>query len=149
MAIIGLGTGITVTDGASNAAQAFGFVKEITIPSADLQYVDVSYLGQGNSYRQYIAGMIEPGDMAFTLQYSKVDLARVYALRGNVKSWVVTFPDLSTVAFQGILQKGESFPLLLRQWFFTHGSLDLLPAHLRCGGRLLDGACGTSCCWRG
>ncbi len=107
MSIIGLGSSLSVSDGPGSSQQNFVAVKEISIPKADVEYVDSSYLNMGSSYREYVAGLIAPGDMSATLQYNKDDLARCYALRAVTQSYVITFPDNSTVEFDGILQNSE------------------------------------------
>lgn len=106
MAAIGFGSKLEVDDGASSAFVAFE-TRQVSIPKADLEYIDASYLNMGDRYRRYVAGLIAPGDMTFEVLYTKDDLTRLYALRATTKNYKITFPDASTVTFAGILQNAE------------------------------------------
>lgn len=105
--IIGLGTTMTVTDGASNAAAAFVMLRSFTAPAPEQEYADGTYLNQGNRYKRKVPALIELGDVSFTLLYIKADYARCVALQGVSKTYVVTYPDSSTHTMTLSLSKCE------------------------------------------
>lgn len=107
MATIGLGSKVQVDDGASNAFVDFDEVTNITVPMQELATVESTHLGISNRMRTYVAGLIEPGLMSFEQNWSDAAYDRALDLRGVTKNYKVIFPDTSTAAFAGILQKAE------------------------------------------
>lgn len=107
MATIGYGSSIEIDDGTSAAFVAFDAVTSITVPSQEQATVESTHLLSANRYREYVAGLIEPGDCGFTCRWSDTAYARVLSARGAAHMFKIKFPDTSHADFAGIITKAE------------------------------------------
>jgi hypothetical protein len=106
-ASIGFGTTLSVNDGASGAQVEFTMLKDFNAPVEDYEFVEATYMNMPDRSRRYVAGLISPGDVSFTLLYTKTDYARCVLLQGTQKAYVATYPDDSTHEFDMIMGKME------------------------------------------
>ena len=107
-AIIGHTTSLKYSD-ASNTTAATSFtavseIKSITVPSPEVTDVDVTNLESASYTKEFIAGLIDPGEVTMTLSYGKTQTAAIYARLRSTKWWTITAPDASTWLFEGYVK---------------------------------------------
>ena len=77
MAVGYLGKGTTVTyastTGGLSGATALANVGSITGPTASSEFLDVTAQNTAGKYRSFIAGVIDPGEITFPLNYDPAD----------------------------------------------------------------------------
>lgn len=67
---IGLGTTVEVeTDAGSGSYTALGLVTNLTPPNQSVDDIDVTTMDSANRTREFIQGLIDPGDMSVDLLY--------------------------------------------------------------------------------
>ena len=108
---IGYGSKFSVWD-SSLGTPAFVDVAEvisITPPSTSVDTVDATHMGSSSATREFIAGLIDPGETSFEMNYvpgssSETLLLAVLASRTPTQC-KITFPGSKTWTFTGIMTK--------------------------------------------
>lgn len=85
-----------------------GIVVEVTNVSFGdtvTDQIDISNMDSDNSYREFIAGMLDAGEITLTCNYNKTQTA---AFRTNQDTkakevWTITLPDSSTFVCSGFI----------------------------------------------
>jgi hypothetical protein len=110
-AMIGLGIGIQMANVATPSSKTTiaGIFDINTSPVAKYDQIDISTYDQGNSFRQFMSGLADPGDFAFMVNFvpnSTTDLF-LRGVRGLTQIVTVSLPDGSTWTFTAaILEYG-------------------------------------------
>ena len=101
------GYGITVTGEANfTATTGIGEVTSISLPEVTIGDIDVSSFDSASNFMEYVGGQKEPGVIDFELNYAKAtDAALILALGDANEKWTITFPDDSTWASKGYINK--------------------------------------------
>lgn len=78
---------------------------DLTGPEPEVGEVGITNNDSPDNTKEYIPGMIEPGEIEFEVVYTKTQAAALYALfgDGNVYFWRETYPDGSKWEFKGFL----------------------------------------------
>lgn len=115
-AIIGYGSKFQIESGDSPGVFTdMGEVFNITPPSSEVEQIDVSHMQSPNRTREYIDGMIEPGECSFEMNYipgSASDLILI-AIRDTAAGTARTrtcrliYPNNVIDQFEGNLQTYE------------------------------------------
>lgn len=109
---IGLGTLVEIENEASPPAyEAIAEPKDITLPNAEIELIDVTHMQSPNRAREYIAGLTDFGDASFEMNYvpgSTSDL-RLQALlnSGETKNVRITFASGSIMTFAAFVSGYE------------------------------------------
>lgn len=107
MATIGYGSKLSLGDGVSAALVEIPYLSSISVPDAEAQIVEATHLGSSGRLREYIPGLIEPGNFGFTGRFDKATYARLLAVKGASKAWKIEWPDTSNATFNAILTKTD------------------------------------------
>jgi hypothetical protein len=109
--------GFKTTLGGSSNFTGTSVVSEITsisLPELGMTDIDVSSFDSANNYMEFIGGSVDPGVIDIELNYDKAVDALLIAALGDVnETWTITFPDASTWATNGYINKmggGTSAP---------------------------------------
>lgn len=87
-------------------------VYEINGPSIEGSDVEATHMDSPSGYREYIPGLLDPGAVDITLNYTKAQCAALIAVFRQKKNWTITYPDASTWTFTGYLNAfGPSDPV--------------------------------------
>jgi predicted secreted protein len=82
---------------------------DVTGPALALSTVEATNHDSANNYREYLAGLVEPGEMSFKINYIAGDVtheALQTALTTRaVKPFEVEWPDGDAVRFDGLVTK--------------------------------------------
>ncbi len=113
--ILGKGTVIGKGDAASpEVFTTIANVGSITGPTTSSELIDVTNQDTSGSYRQYIAGLIDGGEVSFTLNFDPA-LAGHQAIftdleDQSVDNYQITFSDAATTkcVFPGVVTGAES-----------------------------------------
>ena len=73
-------------------------------PEPEVGDVNITNNDSPDNTKEYIPGMIEPGEQTFEVIYKKAVCAAVYALMGIIYFWEETYPDGSKWAFKGYVK---------------------------------------------
>lgn len=95
----------SATEGGTYAAIAQ--TRDLPGPEPEVGDVNITNNDSPDNTKEYIPGMIEPGELDFELVYKKAVCATLYGMFGNqvVYWWKETFLDGSTWKFPGYLKK--------------------------------------------
>lgn len=102
--------------GSSNMTSTNGIaeVSSISLPELGMTDIDVSSFDSVQNYMEFVGGSIDPGVIDLELNYSPAVDALILAALGDVnETWTITFPDASTWATVGYVNKmggGSSAP---------------------------------------
>lgn len=108
--ILGKGTTITwcaTVDGTYSSA--ISNVGSISGPTASSEFIDVTNQGSASKYREFIAGVIDPGELTFPVNYDPAaadhQLFHSYLESQVVYFWKLTFSDSAstTCIFPGVV----------------------------------------------
>src|SRR4051812_31950911 len=91
--IIGFDAIISVNDGVANAQQSFTTPVMITPPDAEVSIIDASHMNMSSRVREKITGLLEPGSFGFEGLFNTADYARLIALKGVKKTWIIEAAD--------------------------------------------------------
>lgn len=111
-AILGYGItyGISTTTGGSTYT-TLGEVTDITLPSDEVDEVDVTHYGSPDRTREYIAGLIDTGEAGFTINWipgNATDLLlRGLRISGATRNHKITFPNGTSVVYPGFIKGYE------------------------------------------
>lgn len=104
----GQGGFVTTLGGSSNftGTNVIGEITSISLPELGMTDIDVSSFDSANNYMEFIGGSIDPGVIDVELNYDADEDALVLAALGDVnETWTITFPDASTWATDGYINK--------------------------------------------
>jgi predicted secreted protein len=94
------GTTIAYTDG---AAETIGEVTNISGLSLAVDTIDVTSHDSDNAYKEFVAGLIEPGEVTIEGNHIPADTGQVAILTHlnarTVRALLITYPDASNWAF--------------------------------------------------
>ena len=106
-AIIGMGTTFGIADTATPTSFTdIAEIYDLTLPSLEIDQVDVTNFGSPNNRREYIAGLTDSGEASFEMNYVPNSASDILlrSIQGVAKICKVTFPNGATVTFTGNLQ---------------------------------------------
>lgn len=102
-----LGNGATPTETFADLAE----VSNITPPSVAADVVDATHMQSPNRTREFIDGLIDPGECSFEMNFipgsAADDAIQAWKLAGGRKTCRIVFPNDVTWTFSGILQGYE------------------------------------------
>jgi len=105
------GTGLTINDGAANAATAVPGIITITPPSSEMGEYDATALDStAGTMVKEPKSRTEPGTMSWTMFKTHAQYDRLCAHRdaGTKKSFVLTYPDTETDTWTGFIRKVDT-----------------------------------------
>jgi len=106
-AITGLGTTFQIADLATPTVfTTIAEVMDLTVPDSQVEQIDVTNFQSTNNRREFISGLVDGGQVDFTLNWvpsSATDVALRNA-RGVTKVVKLTFPNGATITFNANLQ---------------------------------------------
>lgn len=125
-AIIGYGSTIEVeTSAGSGVYTKLGEVTSITPPNEKVDQIDVTHMESPNRTREFIQGLIDPGEMSLDINYvpggSTDDFIIAWRLAGESRSVKLTFPSSAAV---------WTFPAFILGFTPTMGVAEALKAAL-------------------
>lgn len=89
-------------------------ITSISLPEAGMTDIDVSSFDSASNFMEFVGGSKDPGVIDIELNYEKANDALILAAYGEVnETWTLTFPDSSTWATKGYINKilgGSSAP---------------------------------------
>lgn len=110
----GQGGFATTITGAVNFTSTIGEIVSISLPELGMTDIDVSSMSSASNYMEFVGGSIDPGVIDVELNYDKAQDALLFAAIGDDnEKWTITFPDSSTWASDGYINKmggGTSAP---------------------------------------
>jgi predicted secreted protein len=92
-------------DTSNGTFTALTTVIDINPPGVTVGAIDTTHHTSTSEYKERIAGWKDMGPFALKLQYDKTQHGTLSGLLGTMKYWKVTFPDASTLVFQGFITK--------------------------------------------
>ena len=104
---VGYGSKLSVGDGVSLALVEIPYMVSITVPDAEAEVVESTHLASANRTREYIAGLVSPGNFGWLCRFDKTSYARILALKGLAKAFKIEWPDTSSATFSAIVTKAE------------------------------------------
>ncbi len=104
---IGYSSKISVNDGTGGAYVDFADVVNITVPSQEASTVESTHLNSPNRFREFVVGLYDAGEASFVQNYTSAAYQRANGLRGQTRSYRITFPDNLTVTFDAIMIRSE------------------------------------------
>ena len=112
----GQGGFVTTLGGSSNftGTNVIGEITSISLPELGMTDIDVSSFDSANNFMEFVGGSVDPGVIDIELNYDKDEDVLLLAALGDVnETWTITFPDSSTWASVGYINKmggGSSAP---------------------------------------
>jgi hypothetical protein len=107
MADIGITT--TVAIGSTTDASNFttvALVKSVTLPMPEVGDVDVTNLDSANATKEYVPGLIEPGEITMQISYGETATSTLFGyLRSAGKYCKVTLPTAAYWMGKGYVKK--------------------------------------------
>lgn len=98
--ILSTDEGTTYTVGTAN-------IKDLTFPEMARDTSEDSYLDAADKYKEFVAGMIDGGEMSLVLKWNMADTGQVQmmsAFEGDGNIWgQIKFPDNSTYSYKGVV----------------------------------------------
>lgn len=80
-------------------------IREIGVDGMEVDDIEVSDMKSTNRWKEFIAGMMDAGEISLDLLYEKANHDAVQsALGGSNELWTIEFPDGSTFACNGYLK---------------------------------------------
>ena len=103
-AIIGYGTTVEVQNGETTPGWEFiGEITNITPPNESVDQVDVTHMESPGRTREFIQGLIDPGEMSLDLNHvpgsATDDLILEWRTSGETRSMRITYPNNVTETF--------------------------------------------------
>ena len=95
------GFGCTLTGGTTGA---IGQVVSLDGPSMEAEAVDISSTGSASNYREFVPGMIDPGEISGTVIFKESEAETLIDNMGlTAETWTLAFSDGSNFACSGFL----------------------------------------------
>ena len=91
--------------GTSTSYTTIADVKSITMPSMEVNDVDVTNLDSANYTMEFKPGLINPGELTFTVSYDESQSNTLYGLLRAEKKFRVTATDSATYAVNGYIKQ--------------------------------------------
>jgi hypothetical protein len=104
----GIGGFKTFVVGESNLTAVTGIVEvtSISLPELGMTDIDVSSFDSASNYMEFVGGSIDPGVVDMELNYDAANDDLILLALGDVnETWTITFPDASTWATDGYVNK--------------------------------------------
>ena len=104
----GIGGFATTISGAVNftAGAEISEITSISLPELGMTDLDVSSFDSAQNYMEFVGGSVDPGVVDIELNYDKANDALLLAAIGDAnETWTITFPDASTWATNGYINK--------------------------------------------
>ena len=109
----GIGGFATTIAGSVNTTP-IGEITSISLPELGMTDIDVSSFDSSSNFMEFVGGSVDPGVIDVELNYDgDVDTLLLAALGDANETWTITFPDASTWATNGYINKmggGSSAP---------------------------------------
>jgi len=109
-AILGYNSFFAIDDGLGTF-DTIAEIFEISPPNQQTSDVDVTHMASPNKTREFIQGMVDPGEMSIGINWVPGDATDVIlqALKtsGAVRSMKITWPNLVTWTFSGFIKGFE------------------------------------------
>lgn len=111
-AIIGYDTAYAIHDGEDPGAfDTIAEVISITPPNEQADDVEATHFKSANRTREYIAGLIEPGEASFDINWIPGDATATIILdlkaSGDIRQHRITWPNATTWTFSGYIKGFE------------------------------------------
>jgi hypothetical protein len=99
MAINGIGADLQKDNGGSY--ESLGEIVDINGPNMSRNTIDTTHLGVTNGYSTFIAGLRDPGQVTFTINYDRTayDDLKADFESDILQSYAITLPDDDNTAF--------------------------------------------------
>jgi hypothetical protein len=98
--------GFATTIAGSVNTTPIGEITSISLPELGMTDIDVSSFDSASNYMEFVGGSVDPGVIDIELNYTPADDALILAAVGDVnETWTITFPDSSTWATNGYINK--------------------------------------------
>jgi len=98
------GHGTTLVGGSTGTVAN---VISITGPNQTRDSIDVSTMDSTSAFREFISGMLDPGEITFDVNYAGAAAGEANslntALTAAAETWTITFPDTSSWACSGFV----------------------------------------------
>jgi hypothetical protein len=103
----GIGGFATTLTGATNfsGTNAISEVSTVSLPELSVTDIDVSSMDSASNYMEFIGGSVDPGQMDLVVNYTPAQRALSIAAVGDDDVYTLTFPDGSTYATAGYVNK--------------------------------------------
>ena len=104
----GQGGFATTIGGTANFAgtNTIGEIVSISLPELGMTDIDVSSMGSTSNYMEFVGGSIDPGVIDVELVYAKAQDSALFDAIGDAnEKWTITFPDSSSWASDGYINK--------------------------------------------
>lgn len=79
-------------------------IRNISGPSIEVSEVDVTNMDSASSYREFIFGLKDPGEISFDLNYETNQYSTLLALLGVDKGYKLTLSDGGVIGIDGFLK---------------------------------------------
>lgn len=99
------GTTLTYKVGAGSATPLAGIKSFGELPQPEASKIEITRVDQVAAFKQYVAGMSEPGSMSLTLGLNEATYATTLALFRQTAAWEVLFPSGAKLSFEGYIDK--------------------------------------------
>jgi predicted secreted protein len=97
----GFGSKFYRMSGTSSTAVAG--VTAINGPEGESEQIDVSDMDNANGFREFLPGIVDAGEVELELNYTKAEMALLYALWRTTAAYKIVFSDSSNFSFNGFM----------------------------------------------
>ncbi len=98
--------GFATTIAGSVNTTPIGEITSISLPELGMTDIDVSSFDSSNNFMEFVGGSVDPGVIDVELNYDgDQDTLLLAALGDANETWTITFPDASTWATNGYINK--------------------------------------------
>ena len=110
------GYGVTIGWGDGATAETFTLFAEVNtvgLPNENTEFIDVTHATSPNKRREFIAGLVDPGEVSMELNMVQADYKQLRDdLGGDERNYEITIPDDNystkpTIEFPGIVSSLE------------------------------------------
>ncbi len=101
--ISGFGTAIGYVDSTGGTVTWFANVQDVAGPDGKVSDNEKTHMQSPDGYREFVPGLIDAGEVTFTIQYQKAQETAVLALLRLSKTFWLRFPDGSGLSFPGYI----------------------------------------------
>lgn len=108
-AMIGYGTTVHVeTSAGSGTYTKLGEVTSVTPPNESVDEVEVTHMESPNRYKEYVQGLIDPGDISVEINYipgdATDDFIVAWRTSGETRNMKFTYPNAAGVTFPAFVK---------------------------------------------
>lgn len=114
--MIGSGTKFMRTPDSGTTWNAVANIKDLGFPEESRDTSEDSYIDATDSYKEFVAGMIDSGEANIVLKWDQTDTEQValhadFEGDGQPKMYKIVFPDNSNFVFNAVISKrGKEIP---------------------------------------